>query len=125
MTTCRTCGESYSEFGDGWDGECPTCADRSYAADEKTDAKEAAQRVVHDTPGDVIGDDEVRELVARHGGAWELQQAAKNAIAEDRVPLEVCAQIVRDFTEDEVGVCLAGNPAVNGVCGDPDCVCAP
>lgn len=62
--TCRTCGESYSEFGDGWDGECPTCADRSYAADEKADAIEA-------------------------------------------------------------GVCLAGNPAVNGVCGDPDCVCAP
>lgn len=25
---------------------------------------------------------------------------------------------------DNVDVCLAGNPAVDGVCGDPDCVCA-
>ena len=22
-------------------------------------------------------------------------------------------------------VCIAGNSAVNGICGDPDCVCAP
>lgn len=27
---CRTCGAEYSEFGDGWDGECPDCADRTY-----------------------------------------------------------------------------------------------
>jgi len=25
---------------------------------------------------------------------------------------------------DETGVCLAGNPARGGKCGDPDCVCA-
>lgn len=31
IVTCRTCGDPYSEFGDGWDGECPTCADRTYA----------------------------------------------------------------------------------------------
>ena len=30
MPKCRTCGEHYSEFGDGWDGECPTCADITY-----------------------------------------------------------------------------------------------
>jgi DNA-directed RNA polymerase subunit RPC12/RpoP len=31
MVKCRTCGATYSEFGDGWEGECPDCADRTYA----------------------------------------------------------------------------------------------
>ena len=26
--TCRTCGESYNHYGDGYDGECPSCADK-------------------------------------------------------------------------------------------------
>lgn len=26
---CRTCGEPYKEGGDGWDGECPDCADKT------------------------------------------------------------------------------------------------
>ena len=30
MNRCRTCGDRYSEFGDGWEGECPDCADRTY-----------------------------------------------------------------------------------------------
>jgi hypothetical protein len=28
---CRTCFESYADGGDGWDGECPCCADRRAA----------------------------------------------------------------------------------------------
>lgn len=31
---CRTCGETYAEGGDGYDGECPSCADRSFIRDE-------------------------------------------------------------------------------------------
>jgi hypothetical protein len=27
--TCRTCGEEYPEGGDGFDGECPNCADKT------------------------------------------------------------------------------------------------
>lgn len=27
--TCRTCGESYNPYGDGYDGECPSCADKT------------------------------------------------------------------------------------------------
>lgn len=27
---CRTCGEAYADGGDGYDGECPDCADKSY-----------------------------------------------------------------------------------------------
>ncbi|MDQ0961993.1 hypothetical protein QFZ66_005871 [Streptomyces sp. B4I13] len=30
---CRTCTEEYPEFGDGWEGECPSCADRTYIAE--------------------------------------------------------------------------------------------
>lgn len=37
---CRTCGERYSEFGDGWDGECPSCADRTYAREFPEDEGE-------------------------------------------------------------------------------------
>lgn len=28
---CRTCFEPYADNGDGWDGECPICADRTEA----------------------------------------------------------------------------------------------
>ena len=27
--TCRTCGEKYDPYGDGYDGECPSCADKT------------------------------------------------------------------------------------------------
>jgi hypothetical protein len=30
---CRTCGEAYRGGGDGWDGECPECADKTAAAE--------------------------------------------------------------------------------------------
>lgn len=26
--TCAKCGHTYPEAGDGWDGMCPSCADR-------------------------------------------------------------------------------------------------
>lgn len=34
MESCRTCGAKYPEAGDGWDGECPDCADRTFRASE-------------------------------------------------------------------------------------------
>lgn len=34
---CRTCGDRYAPYGDGWDGECPTCADITF---EKEQASE-------------------------------------------------------------------------------------
>lgn len=27
---CRTCGDTYDPYGDGYDGECPSCADKSF-----------------------------------------------------------------------------------------------
>lgn len=30
MEVCRTCLEDYDGYGDGWDGECPDCADQTY-----------------------------------------------------------------------------------------------
>lgn len=31
---CRTCGEDYTPGGDGWNGECPSCADKAFGGDE-------------------------------------------------------------------------------------------
>lgn len=31
---CRTCGQPYEDGGDGYDGECPDCADKTYQAEE-------------------------------------------------------------------------------------------
>jgi hypothetical protein len=45
-THCRICDEEYEDGGDGWDGMCPTCADKA----EKTgDAIERAQTIMLDT----------------------------------------------------------------------------
>ncbi|MER6559751.1 hypothetical protein ABT300_18855 [Streptomyces sp. NPDC001027] len=37
---CRTCGDEYPEFGDGWEGECPSCADRTHLAEYGDDDPE-------------------------------------------------------------------------------------
>lgn len=37
MNRCRTCGDRYSEFGDGWEGECGNCADLTYLAEERAE----------------------------------------------------------------------------------------
>jgi hypothetical protein len=34
------------------------------------------------------------------------------------------AREVQSAAPEEVDVCLAGNPAVDGKCGQPDCVCS-
>lgn len=34
---CRTCGDPYRDYADGWDGECPSCADRRYLAEHPED----------------------------------------------------------------------------------------
>lgn len=41
MQVCRTCRDRYPDAGDGWDGECPGCADRTFAA--KQEAEEAEE----------------------------------------------------------------------------------
>ena len=28
VATCRSCDKEYNENGDGWDSECPDCADK-------------------------------------------------------------------------------------------------
>jgi hypothetical protein len=49
------------------------------------------------------------------------QKCTKPQSVEDCI---FCRALAK-HTPVEVDVCLAGNPAVNGVCGDADCVCAP
>lgn len=46
---CRTCGETYQDDGDGYDGECPSCADRSFLRDEAGDAIYSATVPVYAT----------------------------------------------------------------------------
>lgn len=53
MIRCRTCGQTYSEFGDGWDGECPECADKTYAAECGTDEIEV-EAVIIQGPWDTL-----------------------------------------------------------------------
>ncbi|MCO5145398.1 MAG: hypothetical protein M9895_04360 [Aquamicrobium sp.] len=36
---CRTCGEKYDPYGDGYDGECPDCADKTYAKEFPEEAE--------------------------------------------------------------------------------------
>jgi predicted nucleic acid-binding Zn-ribbon protein len=43
---CRTCGERYAEGGDGFDGECPSCADISYQSEERASRKAARAHIV-------------------------------------------------------------------------------
>lgn len=42
---CRTCGGSYSEYGDGYDGECPSCADATYLREEIEKNHDAASDI--------------------------------------------------------------------------------
>jgi len=35
MPICRTCGQRYAYAGDGWDGECPECADKTFEHEER------------------------------------------------------------------------------------------
>lgn len=64
---CRTCGDTYPDAGDGWDGECPSCADRTFAAENPED----------DT--DVISDEQERaDLYER---AWRQVEDADTTTA--------------------------------------------
>lgn len=66
---CRTCSKPYDQFGDGYNGECPDCADRTAAAEEEAEAsggvramytrlagEHDAEPVVPDQGGGVKGD---------------------------------------------------------------------
>lgn len=44
--TCRSCGAKYPLAGDGWDGECPECADKTYAREFDEDGKPRTCSVV-------------------------------------------------------------------------------
>lgn len=46
--TCRTCGASYDTGGDGFDGECPSCADKTAERESKgnDDLSDDAQEIL-------------------------------------------------------------------------------
>ena len=50
---CRQCGDRYAHDGDGWDGLCPSCADKAEAAEAAgEDAAEEAEEEEDDKNND-------------------------------------------------------------------------
>lgn len=77
--SCRTCGERYSPYGDGYDGECPACADRTdQALHDESDDEEQREGAVTDGEPPLCASDVSafrKRLVALEGftpGPWEV-----------------------------------------------------
>lgn len=62
MNRCRTCGDKYADAGDGWDGECPECADRTYLAEERRYIQDRIDDVRTNMPWSDDRDDLLDEL---------------------------------------------------------------
>ncbi len=62
MNRCRTCGDRYPDAGDGWDGECADCADRTYNAEERRDLEARIDDVRANMPWSEDRDDLLEEL---------------------------------------------------------------
>lgn len=58
MNRCRTCGDRYPDAGDGWEGECGDCADRTYIAEEQAEARDDLRETVVRTILDAIHEHE-------------------------------------------------------------------
>jgi len=59
-----------------------------------------------------------------HNG-WPVFITSQRSIGNDHLFYDHATGRQFRITIDEIDVCIAGSPAVNGQCGDPDCVCAP
>jgi DNA-directed RNA polymerase subunit RPC12/RpoP len=42
--TCTTCSRPYAPFGDGWDGECPDCADKRFIIIDEPTAQRSEEQ---------------------------------------------------------------------------------
>lgn len=62
MNRCRTCGDTYPDAGDGWDGECGNCADRTYIAEERDRISKAITDVRANMPWSDDRDDLLADL---------------------------------------------------------------
>lgn len=65
---CRTCNRLYHEGGDGFDGECPSCADASNEKEERADSlvERIANAITDDTSG---GSGDGARIVAQYEDA--------------------------------------------------------
>lgn len=102
MITCDSCNERFSEAGDGYDGLCPTCADRKFNEEDESE-------MTH-TPGpwhhgvDLRPDIRHREIsserryVATVGADWgEETQANARLIAAAPALLEALENVLTAF----------------------------
>lgn len=51
---CRTCGDAYADGGDGYDGECPGCADATDAIETTVENLQALRKVLRETSMSMI-----------------------------------------------------------------------
>jgi hypothetical protein len=101
---CRTCGEPYDGYGDGWDGECGNCADRSYVEDEDRE--------------------ETRTLFKDNGG-YSVADIDHSADDEAPVGCGSCAWHGRYDQTVAIGLCslTPGDPSPSGRCPECDSLC--
>lgn len=64
MNRCRTCSATYPEAGDGWEGECGNCADKTYLAEERQRIEAAIADVRANMPWSDDRDDLLDDLYA-------------------------------------------------------------
>ena len=112
---CRTCGEPYGAFGDGWDGECPDCADKSYAKEEGADDEaDESLSELSDQPKTLFKDS--------YGYEAEVDHSADD---EASVGCGSCAWHGRYDQTVAIGLCslTPGDPSPSGRCPECDSLC--
>jgi len=76
--TCNSCGDPYSEGGDGYDGECPNCADITLIL-EALEVGDAIVILQDDRwPDQIAGTFEIKELNDQlsGGNVWTLSDSS-------------------------------------------------
>lgn len=91
---CRTCGEPYSGYGDGWDGECPSCADKTYEVEEALSPAEALDYAILNINTDLAPD-----ATSALDKEWLEENAEKALVTLNRIREWVIAQ-GEDFVLD-------------------------
>lgn len=66
---CRTCGQHYEDGGDGYDGECPDCADKTSAAMDEDENRQIMENAGwrRATEAELVAG--FKPFQNRHGGA--------------------------------------------------------
>lgn len=86
VEVCRTCGRFYAPYGDGFDGECATCADARFAKEEHPDEDEGEEQGV---------------TLTATSYEWDCPRC-NTAHQTERTSSVTCAGCGRTFTVDDL-----------------------